>query len=107
MLKPLTSLTFLYGLTFILLVWLGISYYSSLSKTTRRRKLFLPVFFIISLACGLFLWFNIHAPLGFKTFSNLDHYFIRHDGFEVTKSIELGRTDTTHNEKNLFNTFKF
>lgn len=107
MLKIITSFTFLYALTFLLLLWYGLTYYRSLSKPGRRRKLFLPVFFIINLACFLFLWINMHPPLKLKTFSNLDHYFIRHDGFRVSKNIELGRSDTANQENNSFNRFDF
>ncbi len=107
MLKIITSLSFLYALTFIILLWYGLSYYRSLSKPGRRRKLFLPVFFVITVGCFLFLWINMHAPLGLKTYSNLDHYFIRHDGFGVSKSIELGRSDTANNINSSFNRFDF
>jgi hypothetical protein len=60
---------------------------------------------MIGVACFSFLYFNIHAPLSLKTFSNLDHHFIRHDGFAVAKSIELGRTDTVNYKGNSFNRF--
>src|SRR5579885_948374 len=103
MLKIITSLSFLYALTFILLLWYGLSYYRSLSKPGRRRKLFLPVFFVISFACFLFLWINMHAPLRLKTFSNLDHNFIQQDGFLVSENIELGRSDTTNNNNSSYN----
>ena len=44
-------------------------------------------------------------PLKLKTFSNLDHHFIRHDGFVVARNIELGRSDTVNNTGNTFNRF--
>ncbi|MBK5270690.1 MAG: hypothetical protein JJE22_06720, partial [Bacteroidia bacterium] len=65
------------------------------------------IFIIISVACFSFLYFNIHASLKQQTFSNLDHYFIRHDGFNVTHNIELGRSDTTNHRGNAFNRFVF
>ncbi|MCC7402254.1 MAG: hypothetical protein IT214_12305 [Chitinophagaceae bacterium] len=107
MLKIITSLSFLYALTFILLVWYGLYYYRSLSRPGRVKKLFLPIFTVISIACILFLWINMHAPLSLKTYSNVDHYFIRHDGYRITKSIELGKSDTVNNAGNPFNRFLF
>lgn len=107
MLKLFTSLSFLYALTFLLLLWSGITYYSELSKSGKRRNLFAPVFFVICMACGLFLWFNFHSPLKWKAYSNLDHNFIQHDGFRVSGNIELGETDTVHGEHNPFDKFNF
>jgi hypothetical protein len=57
------------------------------------------------MACFSFLYFNINAPLKLKTFSNLDHHFIRHDGFRVARTIELGRTDTVNYKGNAFDRF--
>ncbi|MBS1622129.1 MAG: hypothetical protein JSS80_10890 [Bacteroidetes bacterium] len=107
MLKIISSLSFLYALTFCLLLWYGLYYYRSLPRPGKRRKLFLPVFFVISIACFLFLWINMHAPLSMKTYSNLEHYFIRQDGFRVSKNIELGKTDTANFSDNAFNRFEF
>jgi hypothetical protein len=47
----------------------------------------------------------VHAPLKLNTFSNLDHHFIRHDGFVVRGSIELGRSDTVNFDNNSFSSF--
>lgn len=107
MLKIITSLSFLYAITFILLLWYGIYYYKALSKPGKRKKIFLPVFIVISLVCFLFLWVNFHAPLNLKTYSNIDHNFIRHDGFLVSKQIELGKSDTVNNGNSSFNRFQF
>lgn len=107
MLKIISSLSFLYAFTLILLLWYGLYYYRSLPKPGRRRKWFLPVFVGISIACFLFLYINMHAPLNLKTYSNLEHYFIRNDGFRVMKAIELGKSDTVHTVNKTFNRFHF
>lgn len=107
MLKIITSFTFLYALTFLILLWYGMVYYRSLSKPGKRKKIFLPVFFIISFACFSFLWINIHAPLSLNTYSNINHYFIRNDGFLVSGNIELGKADTANNPNSSFNRFDF
>ncbi|MEP7376555.1 MAG: hypothetical protein ABI675_24370 [Chitinophagaceae bacterium] len=105
MLKILTSLTFLYAVAIIALLLYGFLYYRNFEKSRYQRSQFPIVFSIISAACISFLWINIHAPLRLETFSNLDHHFIRHDGFEVTRKIELGGTDTTNYKNNSFNRF--
>src|ERR1051325_3407133 len=105
MLRFFTSLSFLYILTIAVLLFYGLIYYRSLAKSGYQRRLFPYVFFIISAACFSFLYVNFHAPLRLKTFSNLDHYFIQHDGFEVAKSIELGRSDTSNHPDYPFNRF--
>ena len=105
MLKFLTSLSFLYAISIIVLLVYGFLYYRDFEKARFPRR-FPVVFLIISVACFSFLWINIHAPLTLKTFSNLDHHFIRHDGFEVNKKIELGRADTVNYEHNSFNRFE-
>lgn len=105
MLKIVTSLSFLYAMTIAVLVIYGLLYYRDFVRSAWHRRKFPLVFFIISLACLAFLWINIHAPLSLKTFSNLDHHFIRHDGFMVNGSIELGRSDTTNFENNSSSSF--
>src|SRR5215203_5945669 len=105
MLKIVTSLSFLYALTIVVLAAYGLIYYRDFTRSALQKKRFPLVFFVISAACFFFLWINIHAPLRLKTFSNLDHHFIRHDGFAVNKSIELGRTDTVNFENNAFSSF--
>ncbi|NOT51826.1 MAG: hypothetical protein HOP10_11185 [Chitinophagaceae bacterium] len=106
MLKFLTSLTFLYSFTIVLLLLYGWVYYKSFAKNRYQKRRFPYVFLLISAACFAFLYFNIHAPLSLKTFSNLDHHFIRHDGFRVANNIELGRTDTSNYKNSLYNSFK-
>src|SRR5436190_15270112 len=105
MLRFFTSLSFLYILTIAVLLLYGFIYYRSFAKNGYQRRLFPYVFFIISASCFFFLYFNFHAPLKLKTFSNLDHYFIRHDGFEAAKRIDLGRSDTINHPGNSFNRF--
>ena len=105
MLKFLTSLSFLYAISIIVLLLYGFLYYRDFEKGRFPRR-FPVVFLFIAFACFGFLWINIHAPLTLKTFSNLDHHFIRHDGFDVSKKIELGRADTVNYEHNSFNRFE-
>ena len=105
MLKFLTSFTFLYAFTISVLLLYGFLYYKSFIKNGYQKRRFPLVFLVVGVACFSFLYFNIHAPLSLKTFSNLDHNFIRHDGFSVAKSIELGRTDTVNYRGNSFNRF--
>lgn len=105
MLKFLTSLTFLYAFTIAALLLYGFFYYRSFIKNGSSAKGFSFVFLLIGAACFSFLYFNIHAPLSLRTFSNLDHHFIRHDGFSVSGSIELGRTDTVNYKSNSYNRF--
>ena len=105
MLKFFTSLSFLYTISIIVLLLYGFIYYRDFEKGRVRRR-FPVIFLFIGVACFSFLWINIHAPLALKTFSNLDHHFIRHDGFDVNKRIELGRADTVNYEHNSFNRFE-
>src|SRR6185436_11050270 len=105
MLRIITSLSFLYALTIVLLIIYGWVYYRDFTRSAMQRKKFPLVFLVIGAACFSFLWINIHAPLRLKTFSNLDHHFIRHDGFLVNKSIELGRSDTVNFDNNPFSSF--
>jgi hypothetical protein len=105
MLKILTSLSFLYVLVITVLLIYGIFHYRDFVRSARQRRKFPLVFFIISVACFAFLWINIHAPLRLKTFSNLDHHFIQHDGYMVNGSIELGKTDTVSLNNSSFSSF--
>jgi hypothetical protein len=105
MFKFFTSLTFLYAIAIVVLLLYGLLYYKNFIKNGYQKRRFPLVFLLIGVACFSFLYFNIHAPLSLKTFSNLDHHFIRHDGFAVAKSIELGRTDTVNYSGNSFNRF--
>ncbi len=106
MLKFLTSLSFLYAISIVIIFLYGIFYYRNFAKSRFPRR-FPLVFLFIGIACFLFLWINIHAPTSLKTFNNLDHHFIRHDGFEVSKRIELGKADTVNYDHNSFNRFEF
>ena len=105
MLKFLTSFTFLYAFTITVLLLYGLLYYKGFVKNGYQKRRFPFVFLLISIGCFSFLYFNINAPLSLKTFSNLDHYFIRHDGFRVSGNIELGRADTINYKENSFNRF--
>src|SRR4030095_5271927 len=106
MLKFLTSLSFLYAISIIVILLYGMFYYRNFAKARFARR-FPVVFLIIGAACFFFLWVNIHATMPLKTFSNLEHHFIRHDGFEVNKRIELGTADTVNYDNNSFNRFGF
>lgn len=105
MLKFFTSLTFLYAFAIAVLLLYGLLYYRNFARNGYQRRSFPFVFLFISIACLSFLYFNIHAPLSLKTFSNLDHHFIRHDGFSVAGNIELGKTDTANFKNNSYNRF--
>jgi hypothetical protein len=105
MLKFLTSLSFLYGASIAVLLIYGVVYYRGFIRNGYQRRRFPFVFFMISLACFSFLYFNIHAPLSLRTFSNLDHHFLRHEGFRVAGRIELGRADTINYKANPFSHF--
>ncbi|MGZ5221513.1 MAG: hypothetical protein ACXWC7_15600, partial [Chitinophagaceae bacterium] len=107
MLKFLTSLSFLYVFAIGALLLYGFIYHRNFKRSVYKPRLFPLIFFLVCMACFSFLWVNIHAPLSLKTFSNLDHHFIQHDGFAVTKKIELGRSDTVNYEDNSFNSFLF
>src|SRR6266576_3449029 len=102
MLRFLTSLIFLYAFTILVMFMYGFFFYKGFIKNGHQKKRFPIVFLLIGAACISFLYFNIHAPLSLKSLSNLDHHFIRHDGFLVTRNIELGKTDTLNNRDNSF-----
>ncbi len=105
MLQFLTSLTFLFAFAITVMVWHGIVYYRSFARNGHLKRNFPWVFLSITVACFSFLYWNIHAPLRLQTFSNLDHHFIRHDGFLVDRRIELGKTDTINYPGNAFSRF--
>ncbi|WP_276500558.1 hypothetical protein [Terrimonas pollutisoli] len=107
MLNTLTSLSFLYALVIVILLAYGFAYYREFEKGGRQSRRFPWIFITISMACVAFLWINFHAPLRLKTFSNLDHHFLQHDGFSVTKKIELGKGDTVNYENSTTNSFVF
>jgi hypothetical protein len=107
MLSFITSLTFLYG--FVLLVILGFSvvYYRDFTRSTISRGKFAFVFSLVALACGAFLWVNMHPGKGLRTFSNLEHHFIRHEGFAVRGKVSLGGSDTITQKTAPYNSFVF
>jgi hypothetical protein len=105
MLKFLTSLTFLYLFVITVLFLYGLLYYKNFIRNGYQKRRFPWIFLLIGISCFSFLYFNIHAGLSLKTFSNLDHQFIRHDGFLVGGEIELGRKDTINYQGNSFNRF--
>ncbi|MGZ8559300.1 MAG: hypothetical protein ACXWWC_13240, partial [Chitinophagaceae bacterium] len=107
MLKILTSLSFLYAFAIVIILLYGFIYYRDFKRSDYQHRRFPFIFFIISLACFSFLWINMHAPLKLRTFSNLDHHFIQHDGFDVIKKIELGKADTVNDVNNSYNRFLF
>ncbi len=107
MLKFFTSLSFLYLLVIITLLLYGYMYQRDFKKGKVQKNRFPLVFLLISAACLTFLWINIHAPLRLKTFSNLDHHFLQHNGFEFTKNIELGGADTINYQDNPYSRFIF
>ncbi|MBL7756706.1 MAG: hypothetical protein JNL59_04910, partial [Chitinophagaceae bacterium] len=49
----------------------------------------------------------MHAPLALRTYSNLDHHFIRHKGYAITGSFSLGYADTASDPGAAFNNFTF
>jgi hypothetical protein len=105
MLSFLTSLSFLYLFILVLLALYGAVYYRNFIRNGHQPRLFPWVFTLIGLACFSFLYCNMYAPLRLQTFSNLDHHFIRHDGFDVAGQIELGRSDTINGRNNNYNSF--
>lgn len=107
MLKLITSLGFLYMVCIGTMIGYGIVYYRNFKRGRYQRSLFPLVIIILGGACLSFLWFNFHPSLRLKTFSNLDHHFLQHDGFEVNSGIELGKTDTANYDNLNFNRFLF
>ena len=107
MLKFFTSLSFLYFIVIASLLIYGYIYYRDFKRSRFQKNRFCYLFLFIGTACLAFLWINIHAPLRLKTFSNLDHHFIQHDGYGFTRSIELGGSDTINYPHNSFSRFNF
>jgi len=105
MIKFLTSLPFLYLFSILLLAVYGWLYYRDFKTGRNGQRRFPLVFSLITLACLVFLWCNIHAGLSFKTFSNLDHHFIRQDGYRSTSTLPLGESDTVNIPGSLYNQF--
>lgn len=101
------SLPFLYGLSLLLMTVYSLRYYNRLYKKGRymRPGWFMGLFGLVSLFCMGFLWVHFNAPLSLQTYSNLDHHFLQHQGFVVSKNIELGNSDTVHFNNNAYNRF--
>ena len=91
------GLTLLYAFGALLLIGYGLYYYKLFNQKGIAPRLFPLIFGLIAAACFAFLWFSFHPPSGSSTFSNLDHHFIRHQGYQVTGKVVLGRSDTTSN----------
>ncbi len=106
MLKFLTSLSFLYLFTIAVLLLYSMWHYRQFTQQRNSGGRFSIAFFVIGMACLGFLWININAPLSLKSFSNLDHHFIRHEGFRSKDSLVLGSSDTSVSS-NPFNRFVF
>jgi hypothetical protein len=96
MISFLASLSFLYAFAIIVLIVYGIIYYRDFTRSKLYRRKFPLAFGLVAIACLGFLFIHFHAPLSLHTTSNLDHHFIRQDGFAVKKKIELGRSDTVN-----------
>lgn len=107
MLRFLSSFTFLYAASIAILLAYGVAYYRSFSHNRAPARLFPFVFGTISVLCLFFLYINMHPPLSLRTYSNLDHHFIRHEGYTVKGSIELGGADTSNFNDRNYNRFIF
>lgn len=107
MIRFFTSLSFLYGVTIVSLLIYGLFYYRDFVKGRFHHRRF-PIFFgVIAFCCLGFLWIQTHAPLALRTYSNLDHHFIRHKGYAITGSFSLGYADTASDPGAAFNNFTF
>ncbi|MBK6828355.1 MAG: hypothetical protein IPG86_16520 [Chitinophagaceae bacterium] len=102
----ITSLSFLYLFSALLIIGYGFLYYRSFIRNGRQRKDFPWVILLITAACFFFLWFSFHAPLRSGSISNLDHHFIRHDGFRVNGTVLLGSTDTAGQQSKAYSHFR-
>jgi hypothetical protein len=85
MLRFFSSLTFFYAFIILTLVIYGYWFYRSFAAGRFRRNRFPYVFALVALCSAGFLWINFHPPLNLRSFSNLDHYSLRHDGFLLKK----------------------
>ncbi len=107
MLKFFASLTFLYIFCIAILLVYGFFYYRSFERKGYVRKRFPYVFAAIGIVCFFFLGINFYAPFSLQTISNLDHHFLRHDGFLAKGDIELGKADTANGNTVAYNRFLF
>lgn len=107
MLKFFTSISFLYIFVIAILAWYGLVYYKQVTKNGHQKKLFPWIFLLVTAACCSFLYLNFHPGKKLNSFSNLDHHFIRHDGFRVSDRIELGGSDTALYPDKPFSQFHF
>lgn len=106
MIRFFTGMSFLYLFVICLLVWYGIVYYRQFTRNGYQRKMFPWIFLAVTAACMAFLYLNIHPPKKAAAFSNLDHHFIRHDGFRASAPIVLGKTDTVEKKERAYNSFR-
>ncbi|MFN8289946.1 MAG: hypothetical protein U0U70_06805 [Chitinophagaceae bacterium] len=105
MIRFFTGITFLYLFVIFILVWYGLVYYRQFSRNGYQRKIFPWIFLVITVACLGFLYFNIHPTGRSAAFTNLDHHFIRHDGFRAAGPVELGKSDTTARKERAYSVF--
>lgn len=107
MLSFLTSLSFFYIVCILAIVLYAVTYYKNFAKTRKPARGFLMVFSFIGICCIGFLYIHMHPPARLKTYTNLDHHFIQHNGYEIRKSIELGNADTANFSSYPYNRFVF
>jgi hypothetical protein len=102
MLKLITSLSFLYALTIIVLMVYGWMYYRDFVRSALHRGRF-PQSFSLSAWVALPFLINIHV-YGFKHSAIL--IIILSGTMDLLSiKIELGRTDTINFDNNAFNSF--
>ena len=87
MLKFLTSFTFLYAFVIGVLLVYGFLYYRSFASSGYQRRRFPLVFFLVSVACFLLLYINMHSPPRLNNIIKLDHQFIKHERLRGARSI--------------------
>ncbi|MFN4313214.1 MAG: hypothetical protein ACK4E0_02895 [Chitinophagaceae bacterium] len=101
----ITSLSFLYTLTGLAVLWFAFFQYRDFKAGRVRKWRFIALFVTISVACLSFLWIHFHAPLSLRTYSNLEHHFLEHSGFIVKKKMMLGGADTANMASAPYNEF--
>lgn len=101
----LASLSFYYLLATALLLGLAWAQYRDNRLGRQRAWRFRLVWILIVLASLGFLYAHMHAPQSLGTYSNLDHSFLRHDGFVVQKQLRLGGEDTSRFSRARYNAF--
>lgn len=101
----LASLSFFYLFSTALLLWLAWAQYRDNRNGLWRPWRFRLVWILVLLASMGFLYVHIHAPQRLRTYSNLDHSFLRQDGFLVKKQLRLGGADTSNFSRAAYNEF--